>query len=66
GSLILQGAAANDVPPLVVHAKTESSAMTSLTKQLREGDLAYVIADDASLVLRRIATAAARRESAKA
>ena len=59
-ALVLQGAAANDVPPLVVHAKSESSAMTSLVKQLREGDLAYVIADDASLVLRRLAAAANR------
>jgi cyanophycin synthetase len=55
--LLLQGIAANDVPPVVVNAKSESAAMSALLRMLRSGDVVYVLADDPRYVLRRLSRA---------
>lgn len=52
--LLLHGIAANDLPPVVVHTKSETAALTALLKVLRPEDTVYVLADDPRYVLRRL------------
>lgn len=52
--LILRGIAMNEVPPAVVHAKTETAALTALLKVVRPDDVVYVMADDPASVVRRL------------
>ncbi|MBA3413951.1 MAG: hypothetical protein H0U10_01835 [Chloroflexia bacterium] len=52
--LLLHGIAANDLPPVVVHTKSESAALTALLKVLRPDDTVYILADDPRSVLRRL------------
>ena len=53
-ALLRQGAALNDVPPVVVHVPTERRAVTRAIKVLRPGDTALFLADDPASVLRAL------------
>lgn len=59
GAALLQGIAANDVPPVVVHAANESAALNAVLRVLRPEDVLYVVADDPRAVVRRLQRAAA-------
>lgn len=59
GAALLQGIAANDVPPVVIHAATESAALNAVLRVLRPEDVLYVVADDPRAVVRRLQRAAA-------
>ncbi len=62
--LLRQGIAAHDVPPVVIRAATESTALSAVLRMLRPEDVVYILADDPRAILRRLrratrATAAA-------
>ena len=62
GAALLQGIAANDVPPVVIHAATESAALNAVLRVLRPEDVLYVVADDPRAVVRRLQRAAAAED----
>ncbi len=51
-SLIRQGIALNDIPPVIVHTTTERRAVNRTLEIIRPGDAALVLADHAPSVLR--------------
>lgn len=51
---IMQGVAQNDLPPVIIHAESESAAITAVLRVLRPDDALYIVADDASTVIRRL------------
>ncbi len=58
-SLLRQGAALNDVPPVVIHVPTERRAVTRAIKLLRPGDTGLFLADDPASVIRSLQRAGA-------
>ncbi len=54
GSLLRQGAALNDVPPVVIHVPTERRAVGRAIKLLRPGDTGLFLADDPASVIRAL------------
>jgi cyanophycin synthetase len=52
--LLRQGIAANDVPPLVIHAAGERAAISALLRMLKPDDLAYILADRPLPVVRAL------------
>lgn len=52
--LLRQGIAAHDVPPVVIRAATEATALSAVLRMLRPDDIVYVLADDPRAVLRRL------------
>ncbi|MBA2521360.1 MAG: hypothetical protein H0V24_17015 [Chloroflexia bacterium] len=59
-ALLRQGAAANEVPPVVIHVGTERQAISRALRMLRPDDLAYVLADQPAMVLRALERAQLR------
>jgi cyanophycin synthetase len=57
-ALLLQGIAQNDVPPVVIHAETESEALSSVLRVVRPEDVLYIIADDPRGAVRRLVRSA--------
>jgi len=58
--LLRQGIAANDVPPLVIHAAGERAAISALLRMLKPDDLAYILADRPLPVVRALQRAESR------
>lgn len=54
GERLRSGIAAHDVPPVVVHAASESAAISVVTRMLRPDDVVYILADDPRTVARRL------------
>lgn len=52
--LLRQGIAAHDVPPVVIRAATESTALSAVLRMLRPEDIVYILADDPRAILRRL------------
>jgi cyanophycin synthetase len=59
--LFRQGAAANDVPPLVAQFADERAAVSQAVAMLRPGDVMLVLAESPSSVVRQIARRVGRR-----
>jgi hypothetical protein len=53
-ALLRQGIASHDVPPVVIRAATEATALSAVLRMLRPEDVVYVLADDPRAVLRRL------------
>jgi cyanophycin synthetase len=53
-SLLRQGIAANEVPPVVIHVGTERQAINRAMAMLRPDDLVFILADQPASVLRAI------------
>jgi len=64
--VLLQGISANDVPPVIVHNKSEMAALSALMRVLRADDAVYVLADDPRYVLRRLKRAGQQRDAPSA
>ena len=64
-ALLRQGIAANEVPPVVIHVGTERQAITRVLAMLRPDDLAFVLADQPTSVLRALNRAQRRRQGTK-
>lgn len=52
--LLRQGIATHDVPPVIIRAATEATALSAVLRMLRPEDVVYVLADDPRSVLRRL------------
>ncbi|MBA3450964.1 MAG: hypothetical protein H0T18_07115 [Chloroflexia bacterium] len=61
--LLRQGAAANDVPPIILQAADERSAIHQGMAMLRANDVMLVLAVDASMVIRLIASSIRRHRN---
>jgi hypothetical protein len=64
-TLLRQGIAANEVPPVVIHVSTERQAIARALTMLRPDDLAFVLADQPTSVLRGLNRAQRRRQPVK-
>jgi UDP-N-acetylmuramyl tripeptide synthase len=64
-ALLRQGIAANEVPPVVIHVSTERQAIARALAMLRPDDLAFVLADQPTSVLRALNRAQQRHQAAK-
>ena len=58
-----QGAAANDLPPLIVQASDERSAVHQAIGMLRPDDVLLILAEDAAAVARQVSRRSRRRSS---
>lgn len=64
-ALLRQGIAANEVPPVVIHVGTERQAIARALSMLRPDDLAFVLADQPTSVLRALERARQRRQASQ-
>jgi cyanophycin synthetase len=65
GTLLRQGIASNDVPPVVIRVGSERQAVGRALGMLRPGDLAFILADQPAAVLRLVERASERTDRAK-
>ncbi|MDQ3656062.1 MAG: Mur ligase family protein [Chloroflexota bacterium] len=63
-ALLRQGVVANEVPPVVVHVGTERQAIARALQMLRPDDLAFILADQPTSVLRALHRAQLRARPA--